>query len=386
MNRNPTKTIWIHSPGVEITWLMPERIDVAAPGHVASGLFFATAREPDERDQPGEEDADPEEEAPGPGAAAVDDVLLAQPRLLGAEQARPGDQTADDEVDEAAEADHDAGGRAERGPDAESDLVVEPEVRGRARQERDDRRDAGQPAQLGGERHRLLARAQCAADLDHRHVVEECSRGLRRSPSPMDDSLDFSHAEVRRSASYHRPLYLALLADLTLGAAVLAALAWAWPGRTLFGLVDSLPPAAAAAAYAALVVCVSTLVRLPLAGWRGWLRERRWGFSTQSFGGWVGDGRRGLRSRSPSRRGRGRRRSRWRGRCRRGGRFRPGRPSRSRCCSSRSWRPSCSSRCSTASRRSRTRTSRTSCARSRSGRACRYGMCSSPMRAAARRS
>jgi STE24 endopeptidase len=110
----------------------------------------------------------------------------------------------------------------------------------------------------------------------------------------MDDSLDFSHAEVRRSASYHRPLYLALLADLALGVAVLAALAWARPGRTLFGLVDSLPPTAAAAAYAALVVCVSTLVRLPLAGWRGWVRERRWGFSTQPLGGWLGDRAKGL--------------------------------------------------------------------------------------------
>ena len=48
--------------------------------------------------------ADAEVEAPRPGAAAVDDVLFAEPRVLGAEEARPRDHPPDDEVDEAAEA------------------------------------------------------------------------------------------------------------------------------------------------------------------------------------------------------------------------------------------------------------------------------------------
>jgi STE24 endopeptidase len=110
----------------------------------------------------------------------------------------------------------------------------------------------------------------------------------------MDNSLDFSHAEARRAAAYHRPLYLALAADVMLGAGVLAALAWTWAGRRLFGAVAALPPAAAAAGYAALVVAVSSLVRLPLAAWRGWFRERRWGFSTQSLAAWLGDRAKGL--------------------------------------------------------------------------------------------
>ena len=110
----------------------------------------------------------------------------------------------------------------------------------------------------------------------------------------MCTSLVFSHEERQRAAAYHRPLYLALLVDLALGAGVLAVLAWGGPGRRLFSVVDSLPPVAAAAAYAGLVVSVSTLVRLPLAFWRGWLRERRWGFSTETLHGWLGDRAKGL--------------------------------------------------------------------------------------------
>jgi STE24 endopeptidase len=108
------------------------------------------------------------------------------------------------------------------------------------------------------------------------------------------NSLDFSHEEVERAGRYHRPLYLALLADLALGAAVLAALAWAAPGRWLFGAVDGVGWAGAAAAYAALVVVVSAALRLPLSLWRGWARERRWGFSTQGLAAWLGDWAKGL--------------------------------------------------------------------------------------------
>jgi len=43
-----------------------------------------------------------------------------------------------------------------------------------------------------------------------------------------------------------------------------------------------------------LVVAVSTLVRLPLAFWRGWLRERRWGLSTETLPGWLADQAKGL--------------------------------------------------------------------------------------------
>jgi Zn-dependent protease with chaperone function len=105
---------------------------------------------------------------------------------------------------------------------------------------------------------------------------------------------EFSAEERARSRRYHRPLYLALLADVALGAGLLAALAWSPLGDWLFSPLKSLSPVAAAAAYAALVTAFSNVVRAPLAFWRGWWRERRWGFSTQAAGGWLADRAKGL--------------------------------------------------------------------------------------------
>jgi Zn-dependent protease with chaperone function len=107
----------------------------------------------------------------------------------------------------------------------------------------------------------------------------------------MDASGAFTEDERERARAYHRPLYLALLAGIVLSAGVLAALAWSRLGSWLY---PDITPAAAAAAYAAIVVTLSTLVRLPLSAWRGWWRERRWGFSTQSLGDWLGDVAKGL--------------------------------------------------------------------------------------------
>src|SRR6516165_2111863 len=105
---------------------------------------------------------------------------------------------------------------------------------------------------------------------------------------------DFSPDERARASAYHQPLYLALLVDTALGAGLLAALAWTSLGDWLFSPLTSLHPVAAAAAYAALVTAFSSVVRAPLACWRGWWREREWGFSTQGAGGWLGDRAKGL--------------------------------------------------------------------------------------------
>ena len=104
----------------------------------------------------------------------------------------------------------------------------------------------------------------------------------------------FSPEERERARAYHRPLYLALLADVALAAGLLAALAWSSLGDWLFSPLTSLSPVAAAAAYAALVTVFSSLLRTPLACWRGWWRERKWGFSTQGAGGWLADRAKGL--------------------------------------------------------------------------------------------
>jgi STE24 endopeptidase len=100
---------------------------------------------------------------------------------------------------------------------------------------------------------------------------------------------EFSPDERARARAYHRPLYAVLLVDAALAAGVLAALAWSPLGHWLFSPARSLSPVAGAAAYAALVTAFSTAVRTPLAFWRGWWRERRWGFATQEAGGWLAD-------------------------------------------------------------------------------------------------
>ena len=105
---------------------------------------------------------------------------------------------------------------------------------------------------------------------------------------------EFSADERARARAYHRPLYLALLGDVALSAGLLAALSWSSLGDRLFSPLDSFSPVAAAAVYAALVTVFSSVLRTPLAFWRGWWRERRWGFSTQGAGGWLGDRGKGL--------------------------------------------------------------------------------------------
>jgi STE24 endopeptidase len=103
------------------------------------------------------------------------------------------------------------------------------------------------------------------------------------------NSLDFSQEDVERAARYHRPAYLSFAAGLVLVSAVYAVLEWSAPGRWLWHLVDGLGWAGAAAAWAGIVVTVAELVRLPLGFWRGYLRERSWGFSTQSLRAWLFD-------------------------------------------------------------------------------------------------
>jgi STE24 endopeptidase len=92
----------------------------------------------------------------------------------------------------------------------------------------------------------------------------------------------FSVEQVERARRYHRPLYVALLLDVTLGLGVLSAFAFTRVGSWLY---DAVP----GAAFPAVVVAASALVRLPLSFWRGYVWDRRWGFSTQGAWGWLGD-------------------------------------------------------------------------------------------------
>jgi STE24 endopeptidase len=97
------------------------------------------------------------------------------------------------------------------------------------------------------------------------------------------NSLDFSQEEVERSRRYHRPRYLALAARMLLAAGTLIGL------RFVGGDLDGAGWAGAALLWAVVVGVAESLVALPLDAWSGHARERRWGFSTQSAAGWLGD-------------------------------------------------------------------------------------------------
>src|SRR6266511_1047815 len=97
----------------------------------------------------------------------------------------------------------------------------------------------------------------------------------------------FSAEEVARARSYHRPLYWAGTADVAIEASVLAALVWSGVGAALDP--GSLPWWGRTLAYAAIVVAAAAAVRTPLALWSGFIRERRWGFSTQRLPSWAAD-------------------------------------------------------------------------------------------------
>jgi STE24 endopeptidase len=98
----------------------------------------------------------------------------------------------------------------------------------------------------------------------------------------------FSSDEVARARAYHRPLYVALAVDVVLTTVVTALLAFGWLGDRVFAAAVG-PWWASTLIFTVLVLAILDLVRLPLAFWRGFLREHRWGFSTQTPGAWAFD-------------------------------------------------------------------------------------------------
>ena len=98
----------------------------------------------------------------------------------------------------------------------------------------------------------------------------------------------FSSDEVARARAYHRPLYVALAVDVVLTTVVTALLAFGWLGDRVFAAAVG-PWWASTLIFTVLVLAILDLVRLPLAFWRGFLREHRWGFSTQTPGAWALD-------------------------------------------------------------------------------------------------
>jgi STE24 endopeptidase len=99
----------------------------------------------------------------------------------------------------------------------------------------------------------------------------------------------FGADAVERGRRYHRPLYLAALADTALSLAVLVVLVATPAGDLLREPVDSLSWWLQIPAFCALILLVDALVRLPLVLWSGWSRERRWGLSTQPLRDFLAD-------------------------------------------------------------------------------------------------
>lgn len=102
----------------------------------------------------------------------------------------------------------------------------------------------------------------------------------------------FSGEQVARARSYNLPLYWSAAAELALAAGYLAALAWSGAGTA----VDpaSLPWWARTLAYASIIIVLFAVLQTPLAFWRGYVRERRFGFSTQTSGSWSIDRLKGV--------------------------------------------------------------------------------------------
>jgi STE24 endopeptidase len=98
----------------------------------------------------------------------------------------------------------------------------------------------------------------------------------------------FTREEIDRARRYHRPRYVASLTSLAISVTVLAVLAFTPAGGALTeALADPGPGAAGGTAIA--VVVLLAVARLPLSAWTGFILERRWGFSTQTSGGWLRD-------------------------------------------------------------------------------------------------
>jgi STE24 endopeptidase len=104
----------------------------------------------------------------------------------------------------------------------------------------------------------------------------------------VDPTVFFTPDEVARARAYHRPLYIALAVDIALTTLVTALLAFGWLGDRIFEAAVG-PWWVSAVIFTVLVLAILDLVRLPLAFWRGFVRERRWGFSTQTAGAWALD-------------------------------------------------------------------------------------------------
>jgi STE24 endopeptidase len=104
----------------------------------------------------------------------------------------------------------------------------------------------------------------------------------------------FDRAQIERGRSYHRPLYLAAVAQIALDLGLLALLSFSVLGDHLYASTSGLSWWARCLVFSLCVLALSAAVRLPITFWAGYLHEHAWALSTQSLGGWSLDRLKGL--------------------------------------------------------------------------------------------
>ena len=97
----------------------------------------------------------------------------------------------------------------------------------------------------------------------------------------------FDAEQIERARRYHRAHYLAFAGNAALALALLAWLSFGWLGDELYRATDGWSWWARCLAFTALTVTLIDLARLPVAFGVGYVREHRWGFSTQTASGWL---------------------------------------------------------------------------------------------------
>ena len=99
----------------------------------------------------------------------------------------------------------------------------------------------------------------------------------------------FDREQIERARSYHRPLYVAAVAEIALDLGLLALLSFTVLGDHLYASTGGGPWWAHCLAFSICVLALTLALRLPIAFWAGYLHEHAWALSTQSLASWSLD-------------------------------------------------------------------------------------------------
>lgn len=140
----------------------------------------------------------------------------------------------------------------------------------------------------------LVAGHAVAATVAVAGVLAQVVRPLAPSVGRAPSAASLFDAEfLERAAAYRAPLRVAGVTQLAISVAVPVLIAATPAGRRLaVRLAEAAGPdrpARAAALVAVAVVVATSIARLPLSFWAGYVHEGEWGFRTQGLAGWSRD-------------------------------------------------------------------------------------------------